>query len=114
MAASPLDPRQSAVQPVAADAVRSRGQRQTSLNCEPNRERSKSMNPEKPLRQCRRLRCWMTTLGVTFFVLAAACEIEAAFHTYRRAASLSKFLGQSSVTPDAIRMNAAGILQDRG
>ena len=72
------------------------------------------MNMEKPLRECRRLDCWMTTLGVTFFVLAAACEIEAAFYTYRRAASLSKFLGQSSATPDAIRMNAAGILQDRG
>jgi hypothetical protein len=71
------------------------------------------MDSEKPPHQCRRLRCWTTTLGVAFFVLAAACEIEAAFYTYSRAANFRNWLGQSSVTPDAIRMSVVGMMQDR-
>jgi hypothetical protein len=72
------------------------------------------MDSEKPTDQRCRLRCWTTTLGVAFFVLAAACEIEAAFYAYNRAANFSKWLGQPSITPDAIRMNVVGMMQDRG
>src|ERR1700688_826546 len=48
-----------------------------------NYERTDSMDAEKPSCGCGRAKCWTTALGVFFFLLAAACEFNAAYRTYQ-------------------------------
>ena len=72
------------------------------------------MNSEKSSHLCRGSRFWITILGVAFFLLAAACEFEAAFCAFRQVANFGSFLRQPSVTAEAISLSMASMSHSRG
>ncbi len=57
--------------------------------------------------------CWITALGITFFVLAAACYFYAAYHTYRINLAARQMWTDRNFTPELIRSSVGAISGSR-